>query len=554
MVKTRKKALTAAAPTAPTPTVRYGEDTEGEKFVAVAHGGKLAILHAAYVFGTAGEFAAQLMRRGIVFPNKQWDSRIQAKARKIVAAGKKQFVVTRTPGWLNDDCYLHGAQIVGHDRGNIYARPEFMQLGDRPSKFAVSGNLASWRDGVAVFATSQPLATFLLSAAFASMMLDPLGIQPFVVLLDGPSSIGKTTLAAFIGSVFGGDPSRPKLGYAETCKTTDFGLEKLGLSHNDAMLILDEFGRVAGTDRDRLKHLEAAVVDLVEGTPKTRGTDTQGGRNWKGVALITANESYADLLRAAGRVRNEALGPRLIELRADMGHGHGIFSQLPAGFSKSTDAIHAMERAASENYGVACRSFIEGLIALDPDELRQMVKRWRTKFAEWAGADLGGVTGHLRDKFAAIYAAGMLAKRLRVLPSGLKVFSAAKAMWTKAIRETRKSSPDEIIKAVADYVRRNSSQFEVSPLPRGSAVRDMANTIGIKHHNGGRLEYLFPTRVFERAFRQYGGPSVVMPILLDEGLAKVEDQRGHRWQAKRKIVRAGPRVRVYCLRGAVALR
>ena len=81
-------------------------------------------------------------------------------------------------------------------------------LGDRPWKFNRVGSLKAWQEFVKCFAAGQRLITFLLAAAFAAMMLGRLRIQPFVVLLIGDTSIGKSSAATLAGSVFGGDPAK----------------------------------------------------------------------------------------------------------------------------------------------------------------------------------------------------------------------------------------------------------------------------------------------------------------------------------------------------------
>jgi hypothetical protein len=269
------------------------------------------------------------------------------------------------------------------------------------------------------FAAGQPLLTFLIAAAFASMILSRLGIQPFVILLWDPSSTGKSSAAVLVGSIFGGDPSRPQHSFVESFKVTEAGIEKLGLSHKDILLLLDEFSRMRGTPAQKVATLEGFTDDYAAGVGKTRGTDPFAGLQWSGAALITSNHSYAQLLAKANLPPAESMGPRLIEVPADMKTGMGIFTSLPDGCRNSTQASDEMRAAALLLFGLAAPEFAEQLIEAerqDPKGIAAKMAVWKQQFVDWAGPELTAVLGQLRDKFAAIYAAGMLAKASRRSP------------------------------------------------------------------------------------------------------------------------------------------
>jgi uncharacterized protein (DUF927 family) len=233
----------------------------------------------------------------------------------------------------------------------------------------------------------------------------------------------------FVGSIFGGDPGRPTLDFCESFKTTEAGIEKLAFAHNDSLLPLDELSRLRGSAVDKVAILEGFVNDFCAGVPMTRTINTLAGIQWSGIALITSNKSYTQLLAEAGQSPAEAMGPRLIDLPADLGTGNGIFRTLPEGFENSQDAATAMAAAANEIYGVATQAFAQALIEVekaDKNEIASKLARWQAKFIDWAGPDLPLVLGHLREKFAATHATGKLAKHLGVLPKKLNVTQAVR--------------------------------------------------------------------------------------------------------------------------------
>src|SRR5215212_9548273 len=270
-------------------------------------------------------------------------------------------------------------KLVGSlPRGYVF-HAHGLDLGDRPAKFGVRGSLKAWKKFVVRVAKDQPLVIFLLCVAFASMILHLLKVQPFVILLHGNSSIGKSMLAKFVGSVAGGDPTSPETGFAESFKATDVGLEKLFIAHNNLIFILNEFSRVQGSTRTRVDILESTVNDLCAGIPKTRGTDRKGALRYSTCGIVTSNKSYAELLAEAQREPAEAMGPRLIELCAELDPKLGIFGQMPQGFDSSTQAIKAMREAADQNYGWPARSFARRIsehTARRSDTVTRIIAKW----------------------------------------------------------------------------------------------------------------------------------------------------------------------------------
>jgi uncharacterized protein (DUF927 family) len=179
------------------------------------------------------------------------------------------------PGWIAGTAFAHGSHLIGSLPKNFVFHPHGMELGDRPGKFAVRGSLREWKKFARQVGKDQPLVTFLLCVAFASMILHLLKVQPFVILLYSESSVGKSYLGKFVASVAGGDSSSPETGFGESFKATDAGLEKVFLAHNNLVTVLNELSRVL--PEKRLAILEAMVSDLCAGIPKTIGTSRKRG-------------------------------------------------------------------------------------------------------------------------------------------------------------------------------------------------------------------------------------------------------------------------------------
>jgi hypothetical protein len=482
-------------------SVEIATDDLERPYALITVAAKRALLPTSDLLFGARELAARLGAKGVLVPDKETIAEIK-EAFALAAGSPPTLRISLLVGFCGDGLYLHGASPIGDIPKDRLIDPSSLMLGDRPRKFRAVGDLTRWRKFVRRFAAGQPLVTFLLAAAFASMILRRLKVQPFAIVLYSKSSIGKSHLAVLVGSIFGGDPGRPTLGFAESFKATEAGIEKLAFAHNDALLILDEFSRVRGTPRDKLNVLEGFVNDLCAGVPMTRAVDALAGLQWSTAALITSNKSYADLVAEAGQSPAEAMGPRLIDLPADLGKGNGIFKSPPAGFENSQDAVTAMQANAMEVYGLAAPEFARALIEADKadgGDISSKLAIWKNQFSNWAGPDLPLVLGHLRDKFAAIYASGRLARHLGVLPKALNIGQAVRWAWRVSVIQGRQDRPDPVQTVIA-YLDQNRARFSLTPLAATISEAKAARMVGLRHKTTeGDREYLIPKAAFRRA-------------------------------------------------------
>ena len=76
------------------------------------------------------------------------------------------------------------------------------------------------------------------------------------------------------------------------------------------------------------------------------------------------------------------MGPRLIELCAELDPKLGIFRQMPQGFDSSTQAIKAMREAADQNYGWPARRFARRICehpAQGSDAVPRIIAKWESR-------------------------------------------------------------------------------------------------------------------------------------------------------------------------------
>ena len=330
-----------------------------------------------------------------------------------------------------------------------------------------------------------------------------------------------------------------------------------GPRHSDSgNVTLSRRSSGTSTSAQKAAVLEGFVDDFCAGVSKTRGNDTLAGLQWSASALITSNQSYAELLAEADLPPAESMGPRLIELPADLGTGHGVFKSLPRGFSDGAQVSDEMRATAIAVFGHAAPEFARALIEAERQDLAgisSLIASRAEEFVDWAGKDLTSVLGQLRDKIAAIYAAASLAKHLGVLPPGLKIKEAIAWAWRIVSQDRRTAQAQDPVAAVAAYIKRNRRRFLRTPLDASISESQAARLVGIRHTADGEVEYLIPKVTFGRAFRSIGGSTRVMPALLAEDLAKAENARAAKYQVKRQL-RPGLRLRVYCISAAILKR
>jgi len=107
--------------------------------------------------------------------------------------------------------------------------------------FEKKGTLARWVEGVKMLGdfTDAYIARFMLYASFASVLLEPLGKQPFIIHLCGESSSGKTTTLEMLASVYG-DPTAGKA--VMSWNSTEAAIIRTAENFKNVPLFLDELG------------------------------------------------------------------------------------------------------------------------------------------------------------------------------------------------------------------------------------------------------------------------------------------------------------------------
>lgn len=290
------------------------------------------------------------------------------------------------------------------------AEPVVFEGRARGAHFGQSGDLAAWRDRVAMLAAGQDRLLLALGLALSGPLLDPLGLDGGGFHLVGGSSIGKTSAERLAGSVWGGGGA---LGFAQSWRATANSLEGIASSHNDAFLALDEIGLCEPHD------LGAAAYALAGGEGKGRMKSDSELRNrarWR-IALLSSGEvSLAARIAEGGRQKARAgQSVRIIDLEADAGRGHGIFDD-PGPTGNPRDLADAIRDETKACYGVAGPAFVELILTRRDETLlaaRSIIKAF---VADQVPDGANGQVARVAQRFALVAASGEIASAANILP------------------------------------------------------------------------------------------------------------------------------------------
>jgi hypothetical protein len=397
----------------------HGATESGEPFVRLDVGGKRVLVRVNNLLLSPNVEFARLQNHGA----RLLDSAARQELTRRIEVARREpasFNVATTLGWHGEAfVFPDGVVPAGWSDVEIYLEDDGADLYRR---FRCCGTRAGTMQLFALFAGNSRLMT---GAALAFVgPLSPV-IRPEHVALQfvGESGDGKTSGAAAISSIWGGDPDpNHRLGSGTSWKNTDYALEKYAAAHNNMLLFLDEADSAEGEDgKSKSNSLLNAIKDISggKGKGKGRGNDPDVSTSYTPI-LSTSNVSVPRMLvLTKRRVDDFAYIDRLLDIPAPAG-GHGFFENLH-GFSNLAKFRDRLIELACLHYGLAGRAYVWHIahaLRNDRDEFVAFLKERREQY-EQAVAHLkapGRKLLRVHGKFATIYAAGCAAIRFKILP------------------------------------------------------------------------------------------------------------------------------------------
>ena len=292
-------------------------------------------------------------------------------------APDRRFIIVDRFGWhKNKDGKLFFAlkdKVIGQSQEEIIFNSTAPD--EALPALEVSGTAEEWRDNVANLCNYSTRATLGVCMAFAAPMARLLDVPTFGIHLKGKTSRGKSTVACIASSVYGRFSS-----YKKSWQGTQTGMEGLAYNYNDLLLPLDEISNIDPKDVSNVIYAIGNEVDKNRGAKNGLNRTT---KTWREVVLSTGEETVTEMLRKANLKAQAGLEVRMpsINAQATDDEEMGVNESFPAGYNAQSYK-ELLEGNCKKYHGAVFERWIEFLITLDPDNLREEYTRFRDSFIQ----------------------------------------------------------------------------------------------------------------------------------------------------------------------------
>ncbi|MGC8703684.1 MAG: DUF927 domain-containing protein [Thiomonas sp.] len=400
-------------------------------------------------------------------------------------APKRRVTCALEVGWAGRAFVLPDATIGPGAASVIYQSGE-----GGTAEYATGGTLKEWIRTVAAPARGNPILMLALSVAFTGPLLAKCSAEGGGVHLVGDSSTGKTTAAEAARSVWG--PER----YKRTWKATANGLEGAAVLFNDNLLVLDEISEADPRDVGMISYM------LGNGTGKQRASRTGSARavtRWRTIVLSTGERTLATSMQEAGQRPKSGQAVRLLDVPVK--RRHGAWDDLH-GLHDGRAFSDAIKTAASQNYGLAGREFLERLTR-DPQDFGEVLDELKN-LPEFSPEGGEGQDKRAAARFAMIAMAGELATDYGLTGWGegeaTQAAAEAFALW-RSTRGRGNGERRQIVEQIAAFVSRHGdARFSGILDDRDLPVRDRA---GWWKDEGDSRTYMFTAEGMREALKGF---------------------------------------------------
>ena len=245
-------------------------------------------------------------------------------------------------GWIKNGFIPYDTEIVFD--GDSRFRQVFESIEQRGSREAWYEHVRKLRK------TGRIEIKFMLAAAFASILIGPLGALPFIVDLWGETEGGKSVTLMLACSVWANPDESQYIG---DFKTTDVALEARADLLNNLPMMLDDTSKTSSRIRD---NFEGVVYDLCSGKGKSRSNKDLGmnrENRWRNAILTNGERPLNSYVTQGGAIN------RILEVEC----GEKVY-QDP---QETAELI-------KKNYGFAGREFVDVIKQIGFEEIERLQK------------------------------------------------------------------------------------------------------------------------------------------------------------------------------------
>ncbi|MCZ4354613.1 DUF927 domain-containing protein [Roseovarius aestuarii] len=358
-------------------------------------------------------------------------------------------LVSDRRGWLNERTYIcSDGKALGDDA-------KYIAFDDEKDD-QLRGTLEQWRETIGARAIGNPLIVLGLSAAFASVLIEPLEQENAGLHFVGMSGTGKTTIMQVFASVHGSPKS------VRSWHTTGAALEVTALASNGMAMCLDELGMV------QAKVAETMAYALMNGCGKSRSgfnVQTANTHVWKLVLISNGEVTLKEKLASEGVKINLGQIVRVLDIPTD-GQQYGVFGDLhgaPDGRIFSDE----LKASAARNHGVAGPAFVKGILE-DRDEVLQYARDVMLRCRDMARTRYPQIQSNLQERaltrFCVFAAGGELASRFGItgwppdeaLNASLELYGS----WLELQKPEAELEAEESVTRMRAFLRKNESRIQ----------------------------------------------------------------------------------------------
>lgn len=363
----------------------------GQRYIHVPTDAGGPVIRLTDIYTSNTRLPAMLAEHGVMLSNKKdLEAFIQSVGEVDHYHPSK---VAEYPGWTGSFFAQHDGTVIGAGDDPVH-----VVFSPKPQMVRKRGSLEGWKNQVAQPIKHQPLAACAVMAAFLPAVLRFMPHVPnFTIEIVGRAGTGKSTIQKVAASVAG-----PPDGIIPL-RDLQRNMEVVQWMARDFPLVIDHAqGPILTASKAKRPELFSAVAYDLPRSP--------GGR----VALLSGQHALRD---ACGIEWSE---DNLITLRIP-DTDYGAFAFVPDGFATCADFADSLIAAASANYGHAYSAFLRALrekSKLERSQIESQLAKAQVRFLEYAETHgLERASPRLLRAFAAIYAAGCLAWKCKILPT-----------------------------------------------------------------------------------------------------------------------------------------
>ncbi len=345
------------------------------------------------------------------------------------------------------------------------------------------GDYELWKEKVAELRSRSETLHFIIASSFASVLIELLHINPFIVHLWGKSGTGKSVTLIVVMSIWG----NPKIGHlVKNLNSTNVGMERLSAFLNNIPFAGDELQAI----KNKYSDFNELIYKLTQGEGKSRGT-VDGGiaeqLKWNCAFLTTGEEPITSEFSKEG-VKN-----RVIEIEDNntiIENGKEVVNFLV------------------NNYGFAGKEFVENLPSVE--ELQKRHTEIFNKLNERYKS-----TGKQTNAIATVLLADELTSK-NIFEDNPLTIEQAEKYFTKDIDEA-----ERIYNLIVDWLFININKFEGF-----SNIENWGKYIAIEDGEDKEIQYFYINSKILKDFLQSNNISFkgIQNKLFDKGILEKNSQ------------------------------